>query len=167
MDDLLSDHARVAREVASDEVVWGVRNVVTSELCDKYAVKLELDLLPLPDAAAEGFEVERVRVVATRDRQVLVYPIGQPGRTWRHRNDAGKGALCLQYPGDDASLLWLWEDGLEQLLTRVRLHLLAEEVFRRDGTWPGEELAHGLPEGGDVWPVASPAMRRALKKWSR
>lgn len=167
MDELMTDPGRVADAVAAGTLVWGIRNVATSELCDGYAVKLELDLLPLPDAAAEGFEVERVRVVATGDRQVFVYPIGQRGRTWRHRNDAGKGALCLQYPGDDASLLWLWDDGLEELLTRVRLHLLSEEVFRRDGTWPGEELPHGLPEDGVVWPVASPAMRRALKWWSR
>lgn len=167
MDALLSDPERVAREVAGGEVVWGVRDVLGSSLCDGYAVKLELDLLPLPDAADEGFEVERVRVVATSDHQVLVYPIGRPGRTWRHRNDAGRGALCLQYPGDDPSLLWLWEDGLEDLLTRVRLHLLAEEVFRREGSWPGEELPHGLPTGGVVWPVASDAMRRALRKWSR
>jgi hypothetical protein len=167
MDSLLSDPGRVAREVASGEVVWGVRDVLASCLCDGYAVKLELDLLPLPDAADEGFAVERVRVVATRDQQVLVYPIAQRCRTWRHRNDAGKGALCLQYPGDNPSLLWLWEDGLEELLTRVRLHLLAEEVFRREGSWPGEELPHGLPTGGVVRPVASEMMRRALMKWSR
>lgn len=167
MDELMMNPRRVAHAVAAGTVVWGTRNVAASTLCDGYAVKLELDLLPLPDAAAEGYQVERVRVVVTRDRQVHVYPIGLPGRTWRHRNDAGKGALCLQYPGDDASLLWLWDDGLEELLTRVRLHLLSEEVYRRDGTWPGEELPHGLPEDGVVWPVASPAMRRALKKWSR
>lgn len=167
MDDLMAHPGSVADTVAAGTVVWGARNVTAGTLCDGYAVKLELDLLPLPEAAAEGFEVERVRVVATRDSQVLVYPIGQPGRTWRHRNDAGKGALCLQYPRDDASLLWLWDDGLEELLTRVRLHLLSEEVFRRDGAWPGEELPHGLPEDGVVWPVASLAMRRALKKWSR
>ena len=68
--------------------------------------------------------------------------------------------LCLQHPGDDPALLWVWEDGLEHLLTRVRLHLLSEELYRRDGQWPGEELPHGRPPNGVVWPVASEGMRR-------
>ncbi|OFE16456.1 hypothetical protein BA895_19055 [Humibacillus sp. DSM 29435] len=75
--------------------------------------------------------------------------------------------LCLQHPGDDPALLWLWDDGLEDLLTRVRLHALSEEAFRREGRWPGEELPHGHPQDGVVWPVASEAMRDALTRWSR
>ena len=167
MDDLLVDPARVAEDVASGKVVWGTANVVGRELCNGLAVKLELDLLPLPEAASEGYQTERVRVVVTREREVLVYPVSGRERTWRHRNDFDPRMLCLQYPGDDPALLWLWEDGLEDLLTRVRLHVLSEEAFRRAGRWPGEELPHGRPQNGVVWPVASLAMRDALKKWSR
>ena len=167
MDDLLADPARVAQDVADGKVVWGVSNVVGRPLGNGFAVKLELDLLPLPEAAAEDYPTERVRVVVTRERQVLVYPVSGHGRTWRHRNDVGPRMLCLQYPGDDPALLWLWDDGLEDLLTRVRLHVLSEEAFRREGQWPGEELPHGNPQNGKVWPVASPAMRAALKQWSR
>lgn len=167
MADLLADPARVAEDVASGNVIWGAVNVVGRQLSDGLAVKLELDLLPLPEAAAEDYPTERVRLVVTREHEVLVYPVSRRGRTWRHRNDGDPRMLCLQYPGDDPALLWLWEDGLEDLLTRVRLHVLSEESFRREGQWPGEELPHGRPQNGVVWPVASPAMREALKKWSR
>lgn len=167
MDDLLADPSGVVKDVASGQVVWGVQNVVGRLLFDGFAVMLELDLLPLPEAEAEGYGTERVRVVVTREREVLVYPVGEHGRTWRHRNDFSPRMLCLQYPGDDPALLWLWEDGLEDLLTRVRLHVLSEEVYRREGEWPGEELPHGLPRDGVVWPVASAAMRDALRRWSR
>jgi hypothetical protein len=167
MDDLLADPARVAMDVASGAVVWGAANVVGRQLSNGFAVKLELDLLPLPEAAAEGYPTERVRVVVTRERKVMVYPVSGRGRTWRHRNDVGPRMLCLQYPGDDPALLWLWDDGLEDLLTRVRLHVLSEEAFRREGQWPGDELPHGNPQNDVVWPVASQAMRGALKKWSR
>ena len=167
MDDLLADPVRVAKDVASGNVVWGAANVVGRQLSDGLAVMLELDLLPLPEAAAEGYKAERVRVVVTRDREVLVYPVSGRGRAWRHRNDFDPRILCLQYPGDDPALLWLWDDGLEDLLTRVRLHVLAEEVFRREGEWPGEELPHGRPRDGVVWPITSRAMHDALQKWSR
>lgn len=167
MDDLLADPAGVATNVASGNVIWGAANVGGGQLSGGLAVKLELDFLPVPEAAAEGYQTERVRVVVTRERKVLVYPLTGRGRTWRHRNDVGPKMLCLQYEGDDPALLWLWEDGLEDLLTRVRLHVLSEEVFRREGQWPGEELPHGRPENGVVWPVASRAMREALGGWSR
>jgi hypothetical protein len=98
---------------------------------------------------------------------VLVYPLGCPERPWRHRNDFHPKMLCLQFPGDDPALLWLWPDGLEPLLARVRMHLMCEEVHRRDGVWPGEELPHGRPENDVVWPVSSDAMRRAMRRWAR
>ncbi|WP_286968129.1 MULTISPECIES: nucleotidyltransferase domain-containing protein [Arsenicicoccus] len=167
MEDLLADPAGVASNVTSGNVIWGAANVEGRQLSKGLAVKLELDLLPVPEAAAEGYGTERVRVVVTRERKVLVYPLSGRGRTWRHRNNVGPEMLCLQYAGDDPALLWLWEDGLGDLLTRVRLHVLSEEVFRREGQWPGEELPHGRPENGVVWPVNSQAMREALKKWSR
>lgn len=167
MDDLLADPARVAKDVAAGSVIWGTANVVGRHLSNGLAVKLELDLLPLPEAAAEGYPTERVRVVVSREREVLAYPLSGRGRAWRHRNDLNPRMLCLQYPGDNPALLWLWDDGLEDLLTRVRLHVLSEEAFRREGQWPGEELPHGRPQNGVAWPVASPAVRGALKKWSR
>lgn len=167
MDDLLADPVGVAELVQSGGVVWGAQKVVGRPLCDGLAVMLELDVLPLQEAEADGYATERVRVVTTRDREVLVYPVSGRGRAWRHRNDFHPRMLCLQYPDDDPALLWLWEDGLEELLTRVRLHMLSEEVYRREGQWPGEELAHGRPKRGVVWPVASQDMRKALSRWSR
>lgn len=167
MDALLSNPAEVAELVAEGAVVWGANHVVARRLCDGAAANLELDLLPLPEAAAEGHTTERVRIVATRDHEVLVYPLSGRGRSWRHRNDFHPKLLCLQYPDDDPALLWLWADGLEPLLTRVRIHLMCEEVYRRDNVWPGEELPHGLPQDGVVWPVASTDMRKAMRRWSR
>lgn len=167
MDSLLANPAVVAELVAQGAVVWGAESVSARQICDGTAVLLELDLLPLPEAAAEGHVTERVRVVATQHREVLVYPLTGRGRSWRHRYDFHPKILCLQYSGDDPSLLWLWPDGLEPLLTRVRLHLMCEEVYRRDNVWPGEELPHGYPDDGVVWPVASPDMRKALGRWSR
>ena len=167
MDALLASPGEVAERVAEGAVVWGAENVIARRVCGGAAVLLELDLLPLPETAVEGHATERVRLGVTRDREVLVYPLSARGRSWRHRNDFHPKMLCLQYPGDDPALLWLWSDGLEQLLTRVRLHLMCEEVYRRDNLWPGEELPHGLPQDGVVWPVASTDMRNAMRRWSR
>lgn len=167
MDALLANPGEVAERVAEGAVVWGAENVIARRMCGGAAVLLELDLLPLPEAAVEGHATERVRLGVTPDRQVVVYPLSARGRSWRHRNDFHPKMLCLQYPGDDPALLWLWSDGLEPLLTRVRLHLMCEEVYRRDNRWPGEELPHGLPQDGVVWPVASADMRNAMRRWSR
>jgi len=167
MDALLANPAEVAELVAEGAVVFGAENVIARRVCGGAAVLLELDLIPLPEAAVEGHSTERVRLGVTRDREVLVYPLSARGRSWRHRNDFHPKMLCLQYPGDDPTLLWLWSDGLEPLLTRVRLHLMCEEVYRRDNEWPGEELPHGLPDHGVVWPVASTDMRTAMRRWSR
>jgi hypothetical protein len=167
MDALLDTPAEVAALVAAGQVIWGAADVVGRELCGGAAAILELDLLPLPEAAAEGHPTERVRIVVTRGREVIVYPLGCPGRPWRHRNDFHPKMLCLQFPGDDPALLWLWPDGLEPLLARVRMHLMCEEVYRRDGVWPGEELPHGRPENDVVWPVSSDALRRAMRRWAR
>lgn len=167
MDMLLEDPASVVDAVAAGVVTWGAERVVGRPLSGGMGAMLELDLLPLPEAAAEGHPTERVRVVVTSNREALVYPLNASGRTWRHRNDFHPMMLCLQYPGDDPALLWRWSDGLESLLARVRMHLMCEEVFRRDEVWPGEELPHGEPVSGVVWPVADPSMQRALRRWAR
>lgn len=167
MDVLLVAPDVVAEAVRSGSVVWGAENVIGRLTCGGAGAMLEIDLLPLPQAAAEGLMVERVRVVVTRSHEVLVYPLSRPGRSWRHRNDFHPRTLCLQYPEDDPALLWLWSDGLGALITRIRIHLMSEEIFRRDNVWPGEELPHGLPRHDHVWPVVSPDMRAALPRWSR
>lgn len=167
MDMLLEDPASVADVVAAGAVIWGAERVVGRPLSGGMGAMLELDLLPLPEAVAEGHPTERVRVVVTSNREALVYPLSGSGRTWRHRNDFHPMMLCLQHPGDDPALLWMWSDGLESLLARVRVHLMCEEVFRREGVWPGEELPHGSPTDGVVWPVADPSMQRALRRWAR
>ena len=105
-------------------------------------------------------------MVALREREVLVYPKGPP-RHWLHRNQGHPESLCLQHPGDDPALLWFWEDGLGRLLTRVRLHLLCEETWRRTGEWPGIDLPHGEPRDGWLDPVTDPLLTKAVRRWSR
>ena len=147
-------------------VLWGVTDVEGRRLWSGLAGSLELALLPPLDAQAEGFDAERVRVVGLPDQQVMVYPLGPP-RRWSHRPKEYPRPLCLQHPADDPALLWTWDDGLGRLLTRVRLHLLCEEVWRRTGTWPGVDLPHGDPQGGRPGPVTDPLLTKGMHTWAR
>jgi hypothetical protein len=157
------------REVAAELVsgaVWGLSNAVGRQISGWLAGGLSVTFAPPVDAQDEAFPPERVRVVALRDEQVFVYPLG-PQRTWRHRNESHPRSLCLQHPNDDPALLWRWEDGLERLLTRTHIHLLCEEVWRRTGEWPGVELPHGEPPDGVLEPIRDPLLRKGVRRWAR
>ncbi|MBL8930203.1 MAG: hypothetical protein JNL54_08785 [Kineosporiaceae bacterium] len=145
--------------------LWGVLDATGKSLCG-IAGSVTLTLMPPLQADREGFPPERVRVVATRNREALVYPIGPP-RQWLHRNRGHPRKLCLQHPSDDPSLLWDWDDGIDVLLTRVRLHLLSEELWRRTGQWPGVDLPHGEPPGGVLEPVSDPLLMEGMRRWAR
>lgn len=149
----------------NEGALWGVRDVVGKPLCG-IAGSATLTLWPPLQAEREGFPSERVRIVATGDREVFTYPLG-PQRRWLHRDPGHPRKLCLQHPDDDPSLVWVWDDGLGQLLTRVRLHLTSEELWRRTGKWPGVDLPHGTPPSGTLEPVTDPLLADGMRRWAR
>lgn len=165
MDTLILNPTAVALTLNAG-ALWGIGDVDGRYLCGDLATALTMTLVPPHQAQQEGFELERARVVALRTREVLVYPLGAK-RRWMHRNPGHPGSLCLQHPSDDPSLLWLWEDGLGRLLTRVRLHLLYEQSWRRTGTWPGVDLPHGSPPDGRLEPVVDSLLRKGMRRWAR
>lgn len=126
---------------------------------------LGLLLEPPQQVAVAGYPVEQVSIVL--DRDVRVFPRGdsaRSGRTWTHRNPGGE--LCLYYRGDDPALVWLPEDGLEQLVAITQRHLAYEEFARRKRRWPVEDAPHGEPANG-THPIRKPATRRAAAAWAR
>jgi hypothetical protein len=165
MDLMLAQPASVAAALNAG-ALWGVTDVEGRHLWSKLAAALELALAPPVDAHDEGFPTERIRLVGLPNREAMVYPLG-PDRRWLHRPDKHPRALCLQHPADDPALLWTWDDGLGRLLTRVRLHLLCEEVWRRTGSWPGVDLPHGGPPGGQPGPVSDPLLLKGMRTWAR
>lgn len=65
-----------------------------------------------------------------------------PKRTdWPHRH--GGVALCMWSDHDPVNQRWVPDDGLADLLFRIRLHLLREAHWIRTGKWPGPEAPHG------------------------
>jgi hypothetical protein len=165
MERVVRDPASVAADLHKG-TLWGVTHVQGRRLCDGRAGALTMALEPPVEAQSESYPSERVRVVALREKVILVYPQGPP-RRWLHRNQDHPASLCLQHPDDDPALLWLWTDGLGRLLTRVRLHLLCEEIWRRTGAWPGVDLPHGDPTDGQLEPVTDPLLRKAVRRWVR
>jgi len=142
----LVDFPRQVAEELGSGVMWGVSNAEGKHLSGGLTGALSVTFAPPADAQDQEFHPERVRIVALRDEREFVYPLGQQ-RRWRHRNESHPRSLCLQHRDDDPALLWLWKDGLGRLLTRVRLQLLCEEVWRRTGEWPRVDLPHGEPQG--------------------
>lgn len=125
---------------------------------------LHITLAPLPQA--RGHRPERVVLHARQPSLWAVHPVGKGPRTWRHRFP--DGPLCLQHPADDDRLLWLWQDGLDALLLKVRVHLASEEEFRRTRRWPGPELPHGHPGRDNPFPAIYPDTMKALHtRWRR
>ena len=130
------------------------------------AAILELTLLPIPALAAEAFPAEQVRlVILPPGDRVHAYPRTAPCRPFKHRNML-PADLCLQYNRDDPALRWIPADGLEPLITLVHRHLMFEESWRRTGEWPCEDAPHG-DDRQAPHPVATPAMRWELLRWSR
>jgi hypothetical protein len=162
---VLADPAAAAKYLQRDAPVYGI-TAATGRRGALGAAILEISLSPLPALAAEGYPTERVRIVVRADHTGHAYPLGQPGRQYKHQNPYPMRDLCLQYPGDDLALRWLPSDGLEALVTLVHRHLMFEEAWRRTGQWPCEDAPHGSPAEG-VHPVATERMRRELRRWVR
>lgn len=57
-----------------------------------------------------------------------------------HRYD--DGSLCMWFPRDPPEMRWTPKAGAADLVTRIAVHLIKEEWFRRTGEWVGEEVQH-------------------------
>lgn len=57
-----------------------------------------------------------------------------------HRYD--DGSLCMWYPFDPPERKWNPNAGAADLVTRIAVHLIKEEWYRRSGEWIGEEVGH-------------------------
>jgi hypothetical protein len=47
--------------------------------------------------------------------------------------------LCMWYELDDVDRKWTVDDGLDQLVAQVGVHLFREAVCRTGDPWPGDE----------------------------
>ncbi|WP_328654515.1 hypothetical protein OG598_12145 [Micromonospora sp. NBC_00330] len=162
---VLQDPAAAADHLLCRADVFGVAQAagLTTALG---GARLELTLLPLPALAADGYPVERIRlVILPPGDQVYAYPRSGSDRPFKHRN-LQLGDLCLQYDRDDPALRWLPEDGLEPLVTLVHRHLIFEEAWRRSGDWPCEDAPHG-DDRHAPHRIATTAMRKEIGRWSR
>jgi hypothetical protein len=162
--EVLADPAATATDLCTSGAVFGVE-AATGRRGVAGAVILELDLASLPALAAEGFPREAVRLVIRADRVPHAFPRGDPHRRFLHRNPLPMRDLCLQYERDDPALRWMPDDGLEPLVTLVHRHLIFEEAWRRDGSWPIEDAPHGDVPAGH--PLRSQLMRDAVRRWTR
>jgi hypothetical protein len=145
--------------------LYGIAEATGRRGCSGAAV-FDLTLRPIPALEAEGFPLERARVVVLADATVHAYVLEGRARRFKHRNPWPGRDLCLQYPRDDAALRWLPVDGLEALISLVHRHLMFEEAWRRSGRWPTEDAPHGEHDGAPH-PVLTPELRRDLRRWRR
>ncbi|BAH47248.1 hypothetical protein ACVH9Z_37180 [Rhodococcus opacus] len=140
---------------------------------------LDLTFAPPPETATAGYHKERARISIREYGDPLTFPLG-PERRWKHRYPAPLGAdndywgqLCLWFPNDPRPLKWVPEDGLEDYVDRVHRHLFLEQHWRRTDNWPTEDAPHGTPtthnlptpSAMDTYPIASRALRRAVRTW--
>lgn len=162
---VLQDPAAAADHLLRHADVFGVAQAA-GHTAALGAARLELTLLPLPAFAADGYPVERIRlVILPPGQRVHAYPRSGSSRLFKHRNPQ-LGDLCLQYNRDDPALRWLPEDGLEPLVTLVHRHLIFEEAWRRSGEWSCEDAPHGDNRQAPHR-IATIAMRKELARWSR
>lgn len=135
-------------------------SLVGSVVTEASSIELSMDcrLAPPLDLAPDGYPVEmvRIRVVDDLDPPVA-FPLGGP-REWLHRNPevrehAASGSLCLWYPGDPDHLKWNWRDGFETFVQIVQRHLIGEEYWRREGSWPWPDAPHGERDDGRPHPL--------------
>lgn len=143
--------------------------VTTAIGCDqgrRPVVVLSATIEPPQQLWELGYPSETVCVVLDSDvRVVPTRHSAAADRVFRHRNPGGE--LCLFYARDDPAMVWIPEDGLEELLAITQRHLAAEEYARRnDGQWPIEDAPHGEPAVG-THPIRSRAARRAAQAWKR
>jgi hypothetical protein len=154
-----ADHLLRNRGIHGLEVATGRRGVGGSSI-------LELTLRPVAALERVGYPKERVRIVLVPDGEVLVFPLGDRGRRFKHRNPGPISNLCFQYIRDEPALRWLPEDGLEDLITIVHRHLMFEEAWRRSDRWPCEDAPHG-DDAGSPHPIKTRAMREHAHRWAR
>ena len=165
LNDVLADPAGVAADLQQSGAVFGLEAVAGRRGIRGCAV-LDLVLAPLPALARDGYPTEQARVVIHPDHSVHAFPRDSGRRVFKHRNPPPLRDLCLQYEADDPALRWLPEDGLEPLITRIHRHLMAEEAWRRTGSWPFEDAPHGQPPVG-VHPVLRQTTEWEALRWSR
>ena len=51
-------------------------------------------------------------------------------------------ALCMWYPKNSVEQIWVFEDGLLELLAMIEFHLYSEALWRESGKMYGPEAAY-------------------------
>ena len=165
LNDVLADPGGVAANLLRAGAVFGLAAAAGRRGIHGGAV-LDLTLAPVPALARDGYPTEEVRLVIHPDHSVHAFPRNSANREFKHRNPPPLRDLCLQYEDDDPALRWLPDDGLEPLITRVHRHLMAEEAWRRNRTWPFEDAPHGQAPTG-THPIRSERTQEEAQRWSR
>lgn len=95
----------------------------------------------------KGIAVRRVTVQfhPRSPSSPLVYVDGPADSPHRYED----GTLCMWQPTDSAPMRWSPRDGSAELATRIAVHLVKEEWFRRSGEWIGEEVLHHPPDNAN------------------
>ena len=157
-----------AASLMADGDVYGLRCARGTSLPSgngRAGAVLDLWLAPLPALARDGWPIEHARVFVLPDDTAHALDMHPGPRRYLHRNPGPLATLCLQYPRDDAALRWLPQDGLEPYVTAVYRHLMYEEAWRRNGTWPAEDAPHG--DRRSPHRLRTPAARQAQRRWAR
>jgi hypothetical protein len=162
MQTLLDNPDSVLDALITEQPIFGV---LRGEVClqDGDGVVVELELAPWRPCADADFPNERIRILAKSSRFACVVPQEGDTRRWKHRMPGDLGQLCLWYPKDHAALIWQWDDGLLDLITIAHRHLQYEEYWRRNGSWPVEDVPHGVGKH----PVRTSRMETAARRWGR
>lgn len=119
-----------------------------------------IDVPSLPTPVPVRIEFHEYPPYGTFGLHPRDYPrvFADPGAASPHRQPVD-GALCLWQPRDAADRRWLATNGLGELLSIIRNHLLFEVHWRATGEWLGDEAPHGFPEDR-VGPRAKPVHKR-------
>ena len=177
------DHVRrnphgCSRWLSTAGVVGGVEVAVV--LHDHRATTFDVGFESPAIPELSGYPAEQVRVTVRANGEVFAVPVGGEDRAWLHRHprlsvsellelprsvivpwDSIVGSLCLEYPKDHGHLRWNWRHGIDSYLNIVQRHLWFEEYWRRNGSWPVEDVPHGERPDGRPHPILTPELQVA------
>ena len=114
----------------------------------------------LADGPFGRYRVVAVFILAPNEADPIVLCLDGPrgAKASKHRNSEFE--LCLYYKNDPPERRWTEKDRLLRLFDLARQHLTCEYIWRKTGSWPIDEAAHGetVPAPSDP-SLALPVLR--------